>query len=202
MKGQSLARDSPRGGTVPRGSRPRNWGFSVREGQSLTRDCPRRGTVPLWCRIRVNAVQAGPSRLLRSYLVCVPRVPRCVLPDGVFHVTCRGVGNEPIYCDDDDRLLFVDLLHATGVRFEWEFHAWCLMTNHYHLLVGSTREKLSLGLHRLNGLYAQRFNRRHRRKGHLFGDRFWASVVEDRALPGGARLHSQQPRSRRALRRG
>ena len=118
-------------------------------------------------------------RLLGSYLVCVPRVPRYVLPDGVFHVTCRGVGNEPIYCDDDDRLLFVDLLHATGVRFEWEFHAWCLMTNHYHLLVGSTRERLSLGLHRLNGLYAQRFNRRHRRKGHLFGDRFWASVVED-----------------------
>ena len=57
------------------------------------------------------------------------------------------------------------------------------MTNHYHLLVGSTREKLSLGLHRLNGLYAQRFNRRHRRKGHLFGDRFWASVVEDEHFP-------------------
>jgi putative transposase len=57
------------------------------------------------------------------------------------------------------------------------------MTTHYHLLVGATREKLSVGLRWLNGVYAQRFNRRHGRKGHLFGDRFWASVVEDDHFP-------------------
>jgi putative transposase len=116
------------------------------------------------------------------------RLPRCLLPDGVFHVTTRGVGDSPIYCDDDDRLLFVDLLHATCERHGWECHAYCLMTTHYHLLVGSTREALSLGLHSLNGVYAQRFNKRYRRKGHLFGDRFWASVVEgDHHLPAACR---------------
>lgn len=108
----------------------------------------------------------------------MPRRPRCLLPDGVFHVTTHGVGDSPIYCDDDDRRLFVHLLHATCDHHDWECHAWCLMTTHYHLLIGATRERLSLGLRWLNGVYAQRFNRRHRRKGHLFGDRFWASVVE------------------------
>ena len=109
----------------------------------------------------------------------MPRVPRSVLPDGVFHVTARGVADEAIYRDDDDRLQFVDLLQTTRVRHAWACHAYCLMTTHYHLLVATSRLKLSLGLRRLNGVYAQRFNRRHGRRGHLFGDRFWASVVED-----------------------
>jgi REP-associated tyrosine transposase len=62
------------------------------------------------------------------------------------------------------------------------------MTTHYHLLVGSSREELSLGLRSLNGVYAQRFNKRYGRKGHLFGDRFWASVVEgDQHLPATCR---------------
>lgn len=108
----------------------------------------------------------------------MPRVPRNVLPDGVFHVTARGVGDSPIYCDDDDCRLFLDLFRTACDRQSWECHAWCLMTNHYHLLLSSSREQLSRGLHWLNGVYAQRFNRRHRRRGHLFGDRFWASVVE------------------------
>ena len=117
----------------------------------------------------------------------MPRSPRYLLPDGVFHVTTRGVGDSPIYCDDDDRRLFVSLFHATCNQHDWECHAWCLMTTHYHLLVGATREKLSLGLRWLNGVYAQRFNKRHRRKGHLFGDRFWASVVEDAHFPAARR---------------
>jgi putative transposase len=106
------------------------------------------------------------------------RSPRCILPDGVFHVNTHGVDDSPIYLDDDDRRFFVRLLHSAGHQNDWECHAWCLMTTHYHMLVGATREKLSMGLRWLNGVYAQRFNRRHRRKGHLFGDRFWSSVVE------------------------
>jgi REP-associated tyrosine transposase len=103
-------------------------------------------------------------------------------------VTTRGVGDLPIFRDDDDRLLFVDLLHATCDKRDWECHAYCLMTTHYHLLVGSSREELSLGLRSLNGVYAQRFNKRYGRKGHLFGDRFWASVVEgDQHLPATCR---------------
>jgi REP-associated tyrosine transposase len=58
-------------------------------------------------------------------------------------------------------------------------YAFCVMPNHYHLVVGAVLERLSRGLHRLNGIYAQRFNERHERSGHLFGDRFAAFVIRD-----------------------
>jgi putative transposase len=96
----------------------------------------------------------------------------------VFHVTTRGVNNEPIVVDDEDRASFVRLLNDTIRRFGLRCYAWCLMTTHYHLLIKSSREALSLGLGRLNGCYAQGFNKRHGRRGHLFGDRFSAFVVE------------------------
>jgi putative transposase len=108
----------------------------------------------------------------------VPRQARRELPDGVFHVTTRGVNGEAIVADDDDRRTFVRLLHRTVRRFGWRCYAYCLMTNHYHLLVESSRERLSAGLCRLNGLYAQGYNKRHGRRGHLFGDRFSAFIVE------------------------
>jgi REP-associated tyrosine transposase len=111
-------------------------------------------------------------------LARVPRQPRWELPDGVFHVTTRGVNNEKIFLDDEDRSNFVRLLHTTVRRYGWRCYAYCLMTTHYHLLVGSSREALSSGLGRLNGFYAQAFNKRHGRRGHLFGDRFSAFVVE------------------------
>jgi putative transposase len=111
-------------------------------------------------------------------LSSVPRQPRRELPDGVFHVTTRGVNNEDIVLDDEDRSNFVRLLHVTVRRYGWRLYAWCLMTNHYHLLVGSSREMLSNGLRRVNGFHAQAFNKRHGRRGHLFGDRFSAFIVE------------------------
>jgi putative transposase len=88
------------------------------------------------------------------------------------------VNNEPIVLDDEDRVYFVGLLRGTIRRFSWRFYAYCLMTNHYHLLIGASREALSQGLGRLNGFYAQAFNKRHGRRGHLFGERFSAFVVE------------------------
>jgi len=113
-----------------------------------------------------------------SNLAGVPLQPRRELPDGVFHVTTRGVNNEDIFFDDEDRLNFVRLLHGTARRYRWRCYAYCLMTTHYHLLVGSTREALSSGLRQLNGFHAQAFNKRHGRRGHLFGDRFSAFIVE------------------------
>jgi putative transposase len=113
-----------------------------------------------------------------SSLAGVARQPRRELPDGVFHVATRGVNSEDIFLDDEDRSSFVRLLHATVRRYRWRCYAYCLMTTHYHLLVGSSREALSDGLRRLNGFHAQAFNKRHGRRGHLFGDRFSAFVVE------------------------
>jgi REP element-mobilizing transposase RayT len=110
----------------------------------------------------------------------VPRLPRNVLPhDGVYHVTTRGVARAAISRDDEDRRLFLVLL-ARAVRLErWECHVFCLMPNHYHLIVDTSLPRLSSGLHRINGIYAQAFNERHGRSGHLFGDRFASFVIRD-----------------------
>jgi len=104
------------------------------------------------------------------------------LPDGFFHVTTRGVNEERIYRTDADRVLFLRLLAETTARNSWRCHAFCLMGTHYHLVLETTVARLSQGLHRLNGVYAQLFNRRHARCGHLFGDRFHAWVIADETI--------------------
>jgi putative transposase len=111
------------------------------------------------------------------------RLPRYVFPDaGIFHATARGAGRIPIYRDESDRLLFLGLLADAVEVFEWECYAYCLMTNHYHLVIEAGRDKMSDGFHMLNGIYAQSFNGRHKRWGHLFGDRFWCRVVAEERL--------------------
>ena len=107
------------------------------------------------------------------------RIARGSLPDGAYHVSSRGVDGEPIVRDDFDRLFFARLLRATVSAFNWDCRAWCLLTNHFHLVLEARRADLSAGMKRLNGLYAQRFNGRHRRVGHLFQGRFASWVIDD-----------------------
>ena len=107
------------------------------------------------------------------------RVPRCQLEDGVYHVTARGTGGVPIFLEDVDRLDFVALLGSTARRFDWLCYAYCLMSTRYHLVVEAHRAHLSVGMRRLNGAHARRFNLRHDRRGHLFEGRFSAYVIED-----------------------
>lgn len=110
----------------------------------------------------------------------MPRVPRSALPEaGYFHVTARGAGRIAIVRDDDDRRRFLQLLASAGKRVGWQVYAYCLMDTHYHVVVEAERDALSRALHRVNGVYAQGFNRRHGRWGHLFGERFAAWVVLD-----------------------
>jgi putative transposase len=108
----------------------------------------------------------------------VPRIPRRSLPDGIFHVTSRGVARALIFRDVLDYVALRSQLREVIRRFGWNVYAYCLMPNHYHLIVEIDREQLSAGMHRLNGLYAQRFNRRHDRVGHVFQNRFAAYVIE------------------------
>jgi REP element-mobilizing transposase RayT/AraC-like DNA-binding protein len=109
----------------------------------------------------------------------VVRPLRLLVPDGIYHVTVRGNARGPIFLDDDDRLGFLDLLARVVDRFGWVLHAYCLMTNHYHLLVQTPRPNLSTSMRQLNGVYAQRFNKRRKRVGHLFQARFGAKLVQD-----------------------
>jgi putative transposase len=114
-----------------------------------------------------------------STVAFVPRIRRSELPDGIFHVTTRGVFRRLAFADDADRLLFLALLAVVVERYEWECHAFCLMGTHYHLVVETTTDRLSAGMQYLNGEYAQLFNRRHDRDGHVFGDRFASWVIRD-----------------------
>jgi REP-associated tyrosine transposase len=98
---------------------------------------------------------------------------------GVYHVTCRGVARSAISLDDTDRRRWRSLLLAASRSQDWQCLVWCLMPNHFHLVVACERERLSKGMHALNFRYAQIFNKRHDRVGHLFQERFHTWLPHD-----------------------
>jgi putative transposase len=108
----------------------------------------------------------------------MPRVARSALPDGMFHVTARGVAREPIFRDGIDYADFERQLFRVRDDYAWTLHAYCLLPNHYHLVIEAMRRDLSTGMQKLNGRYAQRFNRRYDRVGHVFQNRFSSYVIE------------------------
>jgi putative transposase len=96
----------------------------------------------------------------------------------MYHVTARGNDHQPIFRDDDDCTRFLDVLASTMTRYHVRCHAYCLMGNHYHLLLETPEANLSASMRQLNGVYAQRFNQRHERSGHLLQGRFGAQLVD------------------------
>ena len=102
---------------------------------------------------------------------------RIEFPGALYHVTSRGDRREPIFEDDEDRLKFMDVLAEVVKRFNWVCHVFCLMTNHYHLVVETPEGNLSKGMRQLNGMFTQASNRRHKRVGHIFQGRFKGILV-------------------------
>jgi REP element-mobilizing transposase RayT len=100
----------------------------------------------------------------------------------VYHITARGDRQEPIAEDDDDRLTFIDLLGKEVSQQGWILYAFCLMDNHYHLLLETPEPNLVRGMRRLNGVYTQRFNRRHGCVGHVLQRRYKSILVDKDAL--------------------
>ena len=96
----------------------------------------------------------------------------------LYHITSRGDRREAIYEDDEDRESFLRVLAEVVERYHWVCHGFCLMTNHYHLVVETREGNLSQGMRHLNGVYTQASNRRHRRVGHLFQGRFKGILVD------------------------
>ena len=96
----------------------------------------------------------------------------------LYHVTSRG---EDIYFDDDDRDIWLALFARVCSRFNWRCHAWCLMDNHYHIVIETIEGNLSQGMRQLNGVYTQQSNRKHGLFGHLFQGRYKAILVEKEA---------------------
>jgi len=96
----------------------------------------------------------------------------------LYHVTSRGDHRDKIYLDDTDRRTFLDLLGKEVFQQRWLCYAYCLMDNHYHVLIETPEPNLVRGMRRLNGVYTQSFNRRHGRVGHVFQGRYKAILVD------------------------
>jgi REP element-mobilizing transposase RayT len=109
----------------------------------------------------------------------VARRPRADFPGVIHHVTARGDRREPIFVDDTDREQLLSRLALIVGRFELTCTAYCLMPNHYHVLLQATRGDLARAMQQLNGWYTQAFNRRHGTVGHVFQGRYHATPVRN-----------------------
>jgi putative transposase len=106
---------------------------------------------------------------------------RLELPDAIYHVTSRGNRQDAIFVDDEDRQRFLSILAQTLDRFQASVVAYCLMDNHYHLVLYTPLPNLSALMRRLNGMVTQSYNRSHGKVGHLFQGRFKAILVDQDA---------------------
>ena len=96
----------------------------------------------------------------------------------LYHVTSRGNEKKPIFRDEIDRNIFLDILNTVNRRYNWICHAYCLMNNHYHIVIETPDGNLSKGMRQLNGVYTQAFNKRHHRVGHIFQGRYKAILIQ------------------------
>lgn len=103
---------------------------------------------------------------------------RIQFPGAVYHITSRGNARQSIFKDDYDRKTFLKTLGDVVDRYNWLCHSYCLMDNHYHLLIETLNANLSLGMRQLNGVYTQYYNRRHKKPGHIFQGRFKSILVD------------------------
>lgn len=108
----------------------------------------------------------------------MPRPPRIQLIGGLYHCIQHSVDNLVLYRSDADRELFLRYLGEEAARSDWHCLAYSLMKTHYHLLIRLTKETLSSGFQRLNGRYAQTYNRTYGRRGHVFERRFRDVLIE------------------------
>lgn len=103
---------------------------------------------------------------------------RLEFPGALYHVTSRGDRRKSIFFDDNDRQHWLDILGLVCSRFNFSVHAYCQMSNHYHLMIETLEGNLSQGMRQLNAFYSQEFNRQHGLVGHVFQGRYKAILVQ------------------------
>jgi putative transposase len=113
-----------------------------------------------------------------DYLLAMPRNARCVLPGHPYHVTQRGTDRQTVFRTATDYKVYLALLREQLRYVEVSVHAWCLMRNHVHLVVTPHEvEALAFLFRRVHGRYAQYFNAKHHRTGHLWQNRFYSCIL-------------------------
>jgi putative transposase len=112
------------------------------------------------------------------------RRPRVEIEGGVFHVYNRVASGEPVFSDPNEAAEFTEIIHETKRRDGWTVFAWCVMSNHYHLVIRTATVPLWRGVHRIQNLFSRRFNKRHGRTGGLWQSRYKAKYVEDESYLG------------------
>jgi REP element-mobilizing transposase RayT len=123
-------------------------------------------------------MNAGNPASAMHCLAVMARQLRIQFAGAIYHVMSRGNAKQDIFLDDQDRRYFLEELWRVAKRRDWMIWAYCLMANHYHLLLETRSPSLSVGMRDLNGGHALQFNRRHQRVGHLFQGRFRALLVD------------------------
>ena len=108
----------------------------------------------------------------------MPRIERERSSSGIYHIMSRGINRQQIFEDDDDYLLLLDCLRRYQATCEYRLHAYCLLGNHYHLLIEVKDDSLAEVLRRVGTRFVYWYNWKHQRSGHLFQDRFKSEPVE------------------------
>jgi len=108
----------------------------------------------------------------------VPRKLRVQYPGAIYHIMNRGDRRDAIFVDDQDRTRFLETLGQTCEKTGWQIHAFCLMSNHFHLVIETPQSNLVVGMKWLLGTYTSRFNRRHKEFGHVFSGRYKSLIVD------------------------
>lgn len=103
---------------------------------------------------------------------------RIEFPGALYHITSRGNERKNVFLGDEDRIIFLEVFSEVCKRYNWFCYAYCLMSNHYHLLIETPEGNLSKGMQLLNGLYSLKFNKVHARVGHVFQGRYKGILVE------------------------
>ncbi len=107
------------------------------------------------------------------------RQARIRIPDGVYHVTTHGDGDRMVFEEPSEKSRLLYLLAYTAKELDWDMYAWCVMGNHYHLLLRTPKDNLSEGMHHINMSYGEHYNKARGRHGHVFQDRFFSILITE-----------------------
>jgi putative transposase len=109
----------------------------------------------------------------------MPRQPREHAEEAIYHIRSRGNSKQTIFHGEADMGLFLRMVGECVRKFEWRCHAYCLMSNHYHMIIETPKDNISPGMHALNTRFAMATNRRYEKSGHLLGERYGSTLIQD-----------------------